>query len=163
MHKLSPKSRSHIKILGAKKKVTWSKFHAQHPQTSGATVQTLQLHAELDFATPFPFTMNGNYNPLRNHMLVNRKGLHLSLCKLWWHGREKTYSSTHFYLGTRRKCSDSSSSRFNCWESTSQYQICRMVGMPQSQSQRFTQKKTILPVLGIKPTVGSRLSSPSHK
>lgn len=34
--------------------------------------------------------------------------------------------------------------------------------MSPSQSQRFTEKKTIMSVLGIKSTMGSRLSSPLH-
>jgi len=126
VHKLPQKSRSHIKILGAKK---WrSTFHTEDPQILGATVQTLQLHAQLDFVTLVPFTMNGKYNSLWDHTLVNRKGLNLSLRKLWRHWREKTYSSTHFYLSTKRKWSDSSPSRCNCCESTPQYQIWRTVG-----------------------------------
>jgi len=32
------------------------KFHAKDPQILGATIQNLQLHAQLDLATTFPFT-----------------------------------------------------------------------------------------------------------
>jgi hypothetical protein len=46
MQKIFQKSRSHLKILGARR-VKWSKFHTEKPQILGVTVQNLSRHGDL--------------------------------------------------------------------------------------------------------------------